>query len=148
MLASRQLHPTPSVILALLFILAGGGCAAQPAIRPAGLGVDNFDSAIQPEGFTATQKNAAASLTEQGRRLLGAGRLDEAIRILEQAITVYYGSAATYYYLAEAWIIKGNPRQALTFNRLAALYCGADTAWRPKIAAQWESAMQLERSQK
>ena len=42
------------------------------------------------------------------------------------------------YYLAEAWIMKGNRMQATEFNRMAGIYLGNDTAWMLKEQRQKE----------
>ena len=43
-----------------------------------------------------------------------------------------------YYYLAEAWLRKGNLSQANEFNRLAALYLRDDPDWTSRVKDQQE----------
>jgi len=43
-----------------------------------------------------------------------------------------------YYYLAEAWLTKGNLSQAREFNRLAAMYLRDDPDWMNRVRAQQE----------
>ena len=41
-----------------------------------------------------------------------------------------------YYYLAEAWLMKGNIGQAEQFNRLAEIYLQDDAEWFQKVILQ------------
>jgi len=43
-----------------------------------------------------------------------------------------------YYYMAEAWLKKGNPSQAREFNRLAAMYLKDDSNWIGRVKDQQE----------
>jgi tetratricopeptide (TPR) repeat protein len=79
---------------------------------------------------------ASLQLTEQARMLLQADQTDEAISVLEQAINVNPSNGQNYYYLAEAWIKKGNIAQAVEFNRLAGIYLTKDPDWTAKVAKQ------------
>ena len=79
---------------------------------------------------------ASLQLTEQARMLLQADQADEAIRVLEQAVNVNPSNGQNYYYLAEAWIKKGNIAQAVEFNRLAGIYLSKDPAWTAKVVKQ------------
>jgi predicted Zn-dependent protease len=63
---------------------------------------------------------------------------DEAIGILEKAMNIDTNNGQNYYYLAEAWIMKGNRAQALEFNRMAGLYLSDDNAWKLKVQQQKE----------
>ena len=57
------------------------------------------------------------------------GNPDDAIRILERAINLNPTNGQNYYYLSEAWLMKGNFTQAAEFNRLAAIYLEDDDKW-------------------
>lgn len=81
---------------------------------------------------------ASLRLTEQARALLESGKVDDAITTLERAINVNPSNGQNYYYLAEAWLKKGNPSQAREFNRLAALYLRDEPAWSSRIKDQQE----------
>jgi tetratricopeptide (TPR) repeat protein len=67
--------------------------------------------------------------------LLVQNRYDDAIRTLEQAISLYPHNGESYYYMAEAWFAKGSLRQAAEFNRLAAMYLN-DPVWIARIKEQ------------
>lgn len=81
---------------------------------------------------------ASLHLTEQARALLESGRVDDAIRTLEHAMNVNPLNGQNYYYLAEAWLKKGNLSQAIEFNRLAAIYLRDDPAWMNRVKDQQE----------
>jgi predicted Zn-dependent protease len=70
--------------------------------------------------------------------LLEGGKVDEAITTLERAMNVNPSSGQSYYYLAEAWLKKGNAPQAREFNRLAALYLKDEPLWMNRVKDQQE----------
>ena len=82
------------------------------------------------------QATAALELTEQGIRLLKRKRPDAAIRALERAMNLYPKDGKIYYYLAEAWLQKGNIGQAAEFNQLAQVYLQKDQYWASQIKKQ------------
>jgi len=81
---------------------------------------------------------ASLRLTEQARVLLESGKVDEAITTLERAMNVNPSNGQNYYYLAEAWLKKGNPSQAREFNRLAAIYLKDEPGWMNRVKDQQE----------
>jgi predicted Zn-dependent protease len=81
---------------------------------------------------------ASLRLTEQARVLLESGKVDEAITTLERAMNVNPTNGRNYYYLAEAWLKKGNSSQATEFNRLAAMYLKEDPSWMNRVKDQQE----------
>ena len=82
------------------------------------------------------QQIAARQLTEEGRKLLAADRPDDAITVLERALSLDAENGRNYYFLGEAWLRKGNFEQAREFNRLAELYLRANPAWLKSVARQ------------
>jgi tetratricopeptide (TPR) repeat protein len=81
---------------------------------------------------------ASLRLTEQARVLLETEKVDDAITTLERAMNVNPSNGQNYYYLAEAWLKKGNPSQAREFNRLAAMYLKDDPNWMSRVNDQQE----------
>jgi len=81
---------------------------------------------------------ASLQLTEQGRQFLESGDPDDAIRMLEQALNLDPANGQNYYYLSEAWLMKGNISQAAEFNRLAAIYLEDDDKWLYQVIQQRE----------
>ncbi len=81
---------------------------------------------------------ASLQLTEQARALLESGKVDDAITTLERAMNLNPSNGQNYYYMAEAWLKKGNPSQAREFNRLAAMYLKDDPTWMSRVKDQQE----------
>ena len=79
---------------------------------------------------------ASLQLTEQGRQLIEKGQTDNAIWILEQAISLNPSNGQNYYYLSEAWLLKESFEEAQEFNRLAELHLKDDEDWMRKVAQQ------------
>ena len=100
-----------------------------------------------PEKPVESSPRAVASLqlTEQGRRYLEDDQPDKAIRVLEQAISIYPNNGQNYYYLAEAWLKKGVASEAKTFNQLAEMHLKDDTEWLNRVAQQANRIAEMER---
>ncbi len=81
---------------------------------------------------------AALNFSEQGQAHLKNKKPDEAIRVLERAVNLNPKNGENYYYLAEAWLMKGNAVQAKEFNRLADIYIKTDPEWRSRVRSQKE----------
>ena len=81
---------------------------------------------------------AALQLTDQGLMFLERGQPDDAIGMLEQALNLNPTSGMNYYYLSEAWLMKGNNAQAAEFNRLAEIYFKDDNEWLDRLMQQRE----------
>jgi tetratricopeptide (TPR) repeat protein len=89
-----------------------------------------------PEPKPDARMLATASLVEQGKNYLDAGKPDQALGAFERALSVHTGNGKTYYYMAEAWIMKKNKHQAHEFNRLADMYLSEERTWRDRVADQ------------
>ncbi len=90
----------------------------------------------QPRHDDSPRAVASLGLTEQARMLLEGNKPDDAIRTLERAVNLNPSNGRNYYYLAEAWLKKGNPGQAREFNRLAAMYLRDDLDWMERVKTQ------------
>lgn len=86
---------------------------------------------------------ASLRLTDQGRILIEKGKPDDAIRVLERAIGLDSTNGQNYYYLSEAWLLKGDIEQANEFNRLAGIYLTEDPHWMNRVIAQRERIKKL-----
>jgi Tfp pilus assembly protein PilF len=98
----------------------------------------------QPRPRSPREK-ASLQLTEEGRQLLAEDKPDQAIRLLEQAIGLNPDNGRCYYYLAEAWLQKGNPSEARQFNSLAENYLKKDEDWKTRVANQSDKIAGLEK---
>jgi Tfp pilus assembly protein PilF len=90
------------------------------------------------------REKASFQLTEEGRQLLEEDKPDQAIRLLEQAISLNSDNGQCYYYLAEAWLQKGNFSQARQFNSLAKNYLKKEKGWNTLVANQADKIAGLE----
>ena len=97
----------------------------------------------QPAG-PSPRTLASLKLTDQGRRLIEAGQPDSAIRVLEQAISLNPGNGQNYYYLSEAWLLKGFAAEARQFNRLAESHLAGTKEWEKLVSRQAERIVKLE----
>ena len=125
--------------------MAFSGCAvlvppAPPS--PESKEVPPADKKPEEAPPSATKPNpravAALQLSEQARSLLLKNQPDDAIRVLEQAVNLNPTGGQNYYYLSEAWIMKGNLGQAIEYNTLAASYLRSDSEWRARVQEQRE----------
>ena len=97
-----------------------------------------------PTRQRSPREKAALQLTEEGRQLLDKDQPDQAIRSLEQAISLDPDNGQCYYYLAEAWLQKGNFSEARQFNSLAENYLKKDKGWNVRLARQADKIDDLE----
>jgi tetratricopeptide (TPR) repeat protein len=88
---------------------------------------------------------ASLQLTDQGRRLLEERQPDKAIRILEQAVSLHPTNGRNYYYLSEAWLMKGSAAQAKEFNLLAEIHLKENHEWMIRVAKQADRIAELEK---
>ena len=88
---------------------------------------------------------ASLQLTDQGRRLLEDRQPDKAIRVLEQAVSLHPTNGRNYYYLSEAWLLKGSAAQAKEFNHLAEIHLKEDSQWMIRVAGQADRIAELEK---
>jgi len=70
---------------------------------------------------------------------LERGNPDDAISMLERAVSLNPTNGHNYFYLSEAWLLKGDTVQAEEFNRLAAIYLREDSEWMPRVMEQGEN---------
>ncbi len=91
------------------------------------------------------REKASLQLTEEGRQLLAENKPDNAIRLLEQAISLNPDNGRCYYYLAEAWLQKGNSSEARQLNSLANNYLKKDKTWKTLVANQADKIAGLEK---
>jgi predicted Zn-dependent protease len=109
--------------------------SACAAISPGKATIERKDL---PEAKPGPRELASIQLTEQGQMLLEKNKIDEAISVLERAVSVYAYNGKNYYYLAEAWLRKGNRKQAREWNRLAEMYLAGDREWSQRVLDQRE----------
>lgn len=139
---------TCSRVSRVAFVLFAGfalsSCAVFPQPAPPSPPSPSAEPTVQKKEQAPPRENgspravASLRLTEQARVLLEDGKVDEAITTLERAMNVNPSNGQNYYYLAEAWLRKGNPSQAREFNRLAAMYLKDEPGWMNRVRDQQE----------
>ena len=118
-----------------------GPMPAPPPLPPPG-SLSKPDTAVIPEGRGEPEERsgpravASLQMTEQGRVLLEQKKVDDAISVLERAVSLNPANGQNYYYLAEAWLIKRNIKQADEFNYLAGIYLEGDQKWKLRVEEQ------------
>ena len=107
----------------ILVVLLAAGLAACPKPMLQETPSDAAESVTAEEAAKENPRVVASlQLTDQGRRLVEDGKPDNAIRVLEQAVSLHPANGQNYYYLAEAWLMKGYASQAKEFNQLAEIH--------------------------
>ena len=137
-----------SILAVCLFLVGLAGCVKdRPAEEPAAA-AEEIDGEEQQAPRETDQPSprvlASLKLTDQGRRLVEAGQTDNAIRVLEQAISLNPNNGQNYYYLSEAWLMKGFAAEARQFNGLAESHLTGDKDWEKLVARQAERIRKLE----
>ena len=131
-----------------LFVVALTGCVKDRPVAETGAIQDEIAGEKQPEvqkpAGPSPRALASLKLTDQGRRHIKTGEADSAIRVLEQAISLNPGNGQNYYYLSEAWLMKGFTAKARQFNGLAKSHLTDDKDWENLVTRQAERITQLE----
>ena len=123
-------------MLAVSLALGLFGCAAVPTTSGPSYESPVKTPAEGPDRRRAPAMVASLELTDEARILLEEERVGDAIRLLERAINLHPACGRCFYYLAEAWIAKGNVRQATEFHRLAADYLAGEREWTARVRQQ------------
>jgi len=138
-------------------IILAGLCAAVSGCASGGSGIPLFGRSDKQAGESteastrrSSRAEASLQLTEEGRELLQARRPDDAIRVLEQSVGLDPTNGQSYYYLAEAWLMKGNLAQAEEFNRQARLYLKDSVKGARRVAEQkaWIEILKGQRNER
>ena len=130
------------VLILALGALTLSGCATpisgSPSLPPESPPPPSqgAEEALDTPAQPSPRALASLRLTDQGRMLLEGGRTDDAISLLERAMSLHPTNGDNYYYLAEAWLMKGKTAQAEEFNRLAGIYLEKDAQWMGKVIEQ------------
>ena len=116
----------------------GTGVQATPSGPPPALdigaintGPDLASASLEPEIAKADSPALAASLryTEDARKQLGNGKIDDALRGLSRAVSIDPGNAFAYFYLGRSYLLRNNYEQALTFFKRAEIGFGERPEW-------------------
>ena len=133
-------------IQTILFVLVAVWLAACPKPALKEVPVEAEEPITEEETARENPRVAASQqLTDQGRRLLADKQPDKAIRVLEQAVSLHPTNGRNYYYLAEAWLMKGFADQAKEFNQLAEIHLKEDSRWMIRVGEQADRIAELEK---
>jgi Flp pilus assembly protein TadD len=130
------------VFLALLAVVLAG--CPKPMLKEAPPEAQESVTAEETAGENP-RVVASLQLTDQGRRLVEDRKPDKAIRVLEQAVSLHPTNGQNYYYLSEAWLMKGSAAQAKEFNQLAEIHFKEDSQWMIRVAQQADRIAELEK---
>ena len=122
------------LLVLVLAIVMLSGCVKQIAREE-----------TRPTRQRSPREKASLQLTQEGRQFIDEDKPDQAIRSLEQAISLNPDNGPCYYYLAEAWLQKGNFSEAKQFNSLAEDYLKKDKGWNSRVANQADKIADLEK---
>lgn len=132
--------------LAGLFFLGLVGCRTSSSSGTSAYshGRDQLAQAPEPlsqETPDANNPRAQASLelTKQGIEQYQQGQVDDAMNTFERAASLFPGNGENYYWLAEAWLHKGNAEQALEYHRLARRHLSRESTWGDRLQTQQDS---------
>jgi len=135
-------------IAACLLIIGLAGCVKERQFDETGEVREEISREEQPESEKPDEPSprvlASLKLTDQGRRYVDAGQADRAIRVLEQAISLNPNNGQNYYYLSEAWLMKGFATKARQFNGLAHSHLTGEEGWEKLVIRQAERITKLE----
>jgi len=132
-------HRILLAVFILLLCLAAAGCRpAQIAVKPE---PPEEAPAEPPEIYPmitepSSRTRAARDLNLKAASLLENHKPDAAIDLLERSIAIDPSNGQAYYYFSNAWLMKGDQKQAYEFNRLAEEYIEDDDEWRQRVLEQ------------
>lgn len=109
---------------------------SEKTIPPPTAAPQPLEPAPAPSPKASPRAQASLDITEQGRQLLLGGQVDESISVLERATGLNPDNGQAYYWLAEAWLKKGNSSQALENHHQAWLRLRGQTAWNNRLREQ------------
>ena len=112
--ARFRLGMIPAIILLAAIALSNGKRMFRTAPLIAGLMVLVF---VNSSFFQARAENAPQELAKRGVAALNQGRVEDAVRDLEEAVQERPRSAKYSYFLGQAYVLAGNKERAYQFFR-------------------------------
>jgi len=82
---------------------------------------------------TNGRQQASIELTNRGRQLLEAGRLEESTSVFQKSISLFPSNPYPYYYLAKARYMQQEYQKALPFLGQAERFFGGDPIWLSRV---------------
>ncbi|MBU0995597.1 MAG: hypothetical protein KJ737_24145 [Proteobacteria bacterium] len=125
-----------SILISLILFFTLAACGGiKPRARHSSQS-DDVHSTRQKNETDDPRMLASLNLTSQAEKLLNEGKYDEAINMLERSVAIHSQNGKNYFFLAEAWLMKGNINLAKEFNQLASIYLKTDSHFSKRIKDQ------------
>ena len=136
-IAGNSEVPNLRIIICFMLCVISAGCAKKAIVKAPDASIR---TGVEGKGFEDLSPRAQASLrlTEQARDLLEQDRSDDAIMVLERAMNLNPANGLNYYYLSEAWLLRGMVEKAKKFNILASSGLEASPIWMERVREQRE----------
>lgn len=131
------------VMVSWILLVSALSACPKPGLKDGPLPAEE-PAAAEETGTENPRAVASLQLTDQGRLLLEDRQPDNAIRVLEQAVSLNPVNGQNYYYLSEAWLMKGSIAQAKEFNQLAEIHLKEDPHWMIRVAQQADRIARME----
>mgnify|MGYP002813476013 CR=1 FL=1 len=131
---------TAITMIVILVVLSG--CSLWRPKAPqskAGEDIKSHPAIIPEQTDIDARTKAAGEFRQRACKFLEKRKPDDAINLLERAISLDPKEGQNYYHLSRAWLMKGNTAQALEFNNLAGIYLGESDEWNQKVEDQKKS---------
>jgi tetratricopeptide (TPR) repeat protein len=128
------------MMIAALLVIAG--CSLWRSTAPqnkAGEDIQSFPAVLPEQTDIDARTKAAEEFRQRACRFLENRKPDDAINLLERAISLDPKEGRNYYHLSRAWMMKGNKAQAIEFNNLAGIYIDETNEWHQKVEDQKKS---------
>lgn len=111
------------------------GCVPPAGERPVGEPPLTPVTSPSADPSRIGQQEASLQLTDEGRRLLNSGQLNEAVSVFQKAVSLYPNNPYAYYYLAQARYQKRDYAQSLAQLRQSELFLSGDSVWLARVYA-------------
>ena len=122
------------VVLILASLLTLSGCVSYPQAPPgAEPTLEPIEAGLPMDPGRTGQQGASIQLTEQGRRQITSGRIDEAISTFQQAISLYPRNPYAYYYLGQSRYLRQEYPQSLAPLERAELFFLGNRIWLSRV---------------
>ena len=120
--------------LVTVSLLALSGCVPyQPTPPGAEPLLEPIETGLPSDPGRTGQQGASIQLTEQGRRQITSGRIDEAISTFQQAISLFPRNPYAYYYLGRAQYLRQEYQLSIVPLERAELFFLEDPIWLSRV---------------
>ena len=123
-------------ILAVSLLFVAGCIPSQQTVPSEELPLSPIVAPDRPvDPGLVGQQEASLKLTDQGRRHLMSGRVEEAVSVFQKAISIFPSNPYAYYYLGKVRYLKKEYPQSLPALGQAELFLSGDRIWLSRVYA-------------